>query len=121
MIDLRSDTVTKPSPAMWAAMSQADVGDDVFGEDESVNALEARAAELLGTEAAVLVASGTMGNLIGIMAHVPRGGEIIAPADVHMISGEAAGHAVVAGASVRGIPWPRPSCLCCWFCTTGLS
>ena len=105
MIDLRSDTVTKPSPAMWAAMSQADVGDDVFGEDESVNALEARAAELLGTEAAVLVASGTMGNLIGIMAHVPRGGEIIAPADVHMISGEAAGHAVVAGASVRGIPW----------------
>jgi threonine aldolase len=105
MIDLRSDTVTKPSPAMWAAMSRAEVGDDVFGEDESVNALEARAAELLGTEAAVLVASGTMGNLIGIMAHVPRGGEIIAPADVHMISGEAAGHAVVAGASVRGIPW----------------
>lgn len=105
MIDLRSDTVTKPSPAMWKAMSQAEVGDDVFGEDASVNALEARAAELLGTEAAVLVASGTMGNLIGIMAHVPRGGEIIAPADVHMISGEAAGHAVVAGASVRGIPW----------------
>jgi threonine aldolase len=90
---------------MWAAMSRAEVGDDVFGEDASVNALEARAAELLGTEAAVLVASGTMGNLIGIMAHVPRGGEIIAPADVHMISGEAAGHAVVAGASVRGIPW----------------
>src|SRR4029453_3228442 len=74
MIDLRSDTVTKPSPAMWAAMSRADVGDDVFGEDESVNALEARAAELLGTEAAGLVASGTMGNLIGIMAHVRGGG-----------------------------------------------
>jgi threonine aldolase len=105
MIDLRSDTVTKPTPAMWKAMSQAEVGDDVYGEDASVNALEARAAELMGTEAAVLVASGTMGNLIGIMAHVPRGGEIIAPADVHMISGEAAGHAVVAGASVRGIPW----------------
>jgi threonine aldolase len=105
MIDLRSDTVTKPSPQMWQAMARAEVGDDVFGEDPSVNALEERAAELLGTEAAVLVASGTMGNLIGVMAHVPRGGEIIAPADVHMLSGEAAGHAVVVGASVRALPW----------------
>jgi threonine aldolase len=105
MIDLRSDTVTQPSPAMRAAMAAAEVGDDVFGEDPTVRALEERAAELLGTGDAVLVASGTMGNLVGIMAHVPRGGEIIAPADVHLISAEGAGHAVVVGASVRGIPW----------------
>jgi threonine aldolase len=105
MIDLRSDTVTQPSPAMRSAMAAAEVGDDVFGDDPTVNALEERAAELLGAEAAVLVASGTMGNLVGTMAHVARGGEIIAPADVHLISAEGAGHAVVVGASVRGIPW----------------
>jgi threonine aldolase len=105
MIDLRSDTVTQPSPAMRAAMSSAEVGDDVFGDDPTVSALEERAAELLGAEAAVLVASGTMGNLVGTMAHVPRGGEIIAPAGVHLMSAEGAGHAVVLGASVRGIPW----------------
>jgi threonine aldolase len=105
MIDLRSDTVTLPSPAMRQAMAEAELGDDVFAEDPTVNALEERAADLLGTAAAVLVSSGTMGNLVGVMAHVPRGGEIIAPADVHLISSEAAGHAVVVGASVRGIPW----------------
>ena len=105
MIDLRSDTVTLPSPAMRRAMAAAEVGDDVLREDPTVRALEERAAELLGTEGAVLVSSGTMGNLVGIMAHVPRGGEIIAPADVHMISGEAAGHAVVVGASIRALPW----------------
>jgi threonine aldolase len=105
MIDLRSDTVTRPSRAMRRAMAEAEVGDDVFGEDPTVNALEARAAELLGTDAAVLVASGTMGNLVGILAHVPRGGEVIAPAAVHTVSSEAAGHAVVAGASVREVPW----------------
>src|SRR5919197_891009 len=105
MIDLRSDTVTLPSPAMRRAMAEAELGDDVMHEDPTVNRLEERAAELLGTEAAILVSSGTMGNLVGIIAHVPRGGEIIAPADVHMISGEAAGHAVVAGASVRPLPW----------------
>jgi threonine aldolase len=105
MIDLRSDTVTLPSPAMRRAMADAELGDDVMHEDPTVNRLEQRAADLLGTEAAILVASGTMGNLVGIMAHVQRGGEIIAPANVHMISGEAAGHAVVAGASVRSLPW----------------
>ena len=106
MIDLRSDTVTQPSPAMRRAMAEADVGDDVWGEDPTVNALEERAAELCGTEAALLVTSGTMGNLVGIMAHVPRGGEIIGPAEIHTFSSEAAGHAVIVGASVRPIP-PR--------------
>ncbi len=104
MIDLRSDTVTLPSPEMRRAMANAELGDDVFGEDPTVRALEERAAELLGTEAGLLVTSGTMGNLVGLMAHVPRGGEIIGPAEIHTFSSEAAGHAVVVGASVRGIP-----------------
>ena len=104
MIDLRSDTVTLPSPAMRRAMAEAELGDDVFGEDPSVRALEERAAELLGTEAGLLVTSGTMGNLVGLMAHVPRGGEIIGPAEIHTFSSEGAGHAVVVGASVRGLP-----------------
>jgi threonine aldolase len=104
MIDLRSDTVTQPSPEMRRAMAGAEVGDDVFAEDPTVNALEERAAELLGTEAGLLVTSGTMGNLVGLMAHVPRGGEIVGPAEIHTFSSEAAGHAVVVGASVRAIP-----------------
>ena len=104
MIDLRSDTVTQPSPAMRRAMAAAEVGDDVFGEDPTVRALEERSAELLGTEAGLFVASGTMGNLVGLMAHVPRGGEIIGPAEIHTFAGEAAGYAVVVGASARGIP-----------------
>ena len=105
MIDLRSDTVTQPSPAMRRAMAEAEVGDDVFGEDPTVRALEERSAELLGTEAGLLVASGTMGNLVGLMAHVPRGGEIIGPAEIHTFAGEAAGYAVVVGASARMLPW----------------
>ena len=65
-IDLRSDTVTRPTPAMREAMAQAPLGDDVYGEDESVNALERRAAELCGREAALFVPSGTMANQIGV-------------------------------------------------------
>jgi threonine aldolase len=103
MIDLRSDTVTLPSPAMRRAMAEAELGDDVFGEDPTVRALEERAAELLGAEAGLLVTSGTMGNLVGLMAHVPRGGEIIGPAEIHTFSSEGAGHAVIVGASVRTI------------------
>jgi threonine aldolase len=100
-IDLRSDTVTLPSPAMRQAMADAPVGDDVWGEDPTVNALEERAAELLGKEAGLLVSSGTMGNLASMMAHVPRGGEVIAGRETHTVLDEAAGHAVVVGASVR--------------------
>jgi threonine aldolase len=99
-IDLRSDTVTQPTPEMRRAMAEAELGDDVRGEDPTVNALEGRAAELLGKEAAVLVSSGTMGNLVSLMAHVPRGGEIIAGAQSHIVRDEAAGHAVVVGASI---------------------
>jgi threonine aldolase len=105
VIDLRSDTVTQPSPAMRRAMAEAEVGDDVFGEDPTVRELEERSAELLGTEDGLLVASGTMGNLVGLMAHVPRGGEVVGPAEIHTFAGEAAGYAVVVGASARMLPW----------------
>jgi threonine aldolase len=101
LIDLRSDTVTRPTAEMRRAMAAAEVGDDVWGEDPSVNALEERAAELLGKEAGLFVSSGTMANLVALMAHVPRGGEIIAGGETHIVNDEAAGHAVVVGASVR--------------------
>ena len=102
-IDMRSDTVTHPTPAMRAAMAGAPVGDDVFGDDPTILTLEARAAELLGKEAALFVPSGTMGNLVSLMAHVPRGGEIIAPAEAHVFNDEAANYAVVVGAGMRPI------------------
>ena len=103
LIDLRSDTVTKPSPAMRRAMADAEVGDDVFGDDPTVNALEERAAELLGKEAGLFVASGTMGNLVAQMAHLARGQETIAGREHHMVIDEAAGHAVIVGTSIRAL------------------
>ena len=102
-IDLRSDTVTHPSPAMRRAMAGAEIGDDVFGDDPTVNALEERAAELLGKEAGLFVASGTMGNLVAQMAHLGRGQETIAGREHHMVIDEAAGHAVIVGASIRAL------------------
>ena len=102
-IDLRSDTVTKPSPAMRRAMAEAEVGDDVFGDDPTVNALEERAAGLLGKEAGLFVASGTMGNLVAQMAHLARGQETIAGKEHHLVIDEAAGHAVIVGASIRSL------------------
>ncbi len=102
-IDLRSDTVTRPSPEMRRAMAEAEVGDDVFGDDPTVRALEDRAAELLGKEAALFVASGTMGNLVSMMAHLARGQEAIVGAQSHVVLDEAAGHAVVVGASARAL------------------
>jgi threonine aldolase len=101
VIDLRSDTVTTPTDAMRRAMAAAEVGDDVWGEDPTVNALEERAAELLGKQAGLFVASGTMANLVSLMAHVARGQEIIAGAETHIVLDEGANHAVVVGASVR--------------------
>jgi threonine aldolase len=103
LIDLRSDTVTKPSPAMRRAMAEAEVGDDVFGDDPTVIALEARAAELLGKEAGLFVASGTMGNLVAQLAHLRRGDETIAGREHHILIDEAAGHAVVVGTSIRSL------------------
>jgi threonine aldolase len=99
-IDLRSDTVTKPTPEMRRAMAEAEVGDDVWRDDPTVIALEERAADLLGKEAGLFVASGTMGNLVAQMAHLSRGQETIAGREQHIVVDEAAGHAVVVGTSV---------------------
>ena len=103
IIDLRSDTVTKPTPEMRRAMAEAEVGDDVFGDDPTVIALEERAAGLLGKEAGLFVASGAMGNLVAQIAHVARGQETIAGEQSHIVLDEAASHAVVVGSSVRTI------------------
>ena len=102
-IDMRSDTVTHPTEEMRAAMAAAPVGDDVFGDDPTIAALERRAAGLLDKEAALFVPSGTMGNLVSLMAHVPRGGEVIAPAESHIFNDEAANYAVVVGAGLRPV------------------
>jgi threonine aldolase len=102
-IDLRSDTVTHPTAAMRRAMAEAEVGDDVFGDDPTVSALEERAAELLGKEAGLFVASGTMGNLVAQLAHLSRGQETIAGREHHLVLDEAAGHAVIVGTSVRSL------------------
>lgn len=90
-IDLRSDTVTKPTATMRAAMAAAEVGDDVYGEDPTVNRLEAMVAEMLGMEAAVFVASGTMGNLIAVLSHCGRGDEIILGDRAHIFRAEQGG------------------------------
>lgn len=103
IIDLRSDTVTKPTPEMRRAMAEAEVGDDVFGDDRTVIALEERAAELLGKEAGLFVASGSMGNLVSQLAHLARGEESILGHRSHIVVDEAAGHAVVVGSSVRAL------------------
>jgi threonine aldolase len=103
VIDLRSDTVTKPTPEMRRAMANAEVGDDVFGDDPTVIELEERAAELLGKEAGLFVASGTMGNLVAQMAHLNRGQETIAGREHHLVLDEAAGHAVIVGTSIRAL------------------
>jgi threonine aldolase len=97
VIDLRSDTVTQPTEEMRAAMAAAPVGDDVFGEDPTVNALEALAAEMVGKEAAVFVPSGTMGNLIAVMAHTQKGDAVILESESHTYRFEVGGAAAVAG------------------------
>lgn len=97
VIDLRSDTVTRPGPEMRAAMAAAEVGDDVFGDDPTVNQLETRAAALLGKEAAVFVASGTMANLVAVLTHTQPGEEILLGDQSHIFNYEVAGAARIAG------------------------
>ncbi len=103
-IDLRSDTVTRPTPAMRAAMAAAEVGDDVYGEDPTVNLLELRAAELFGREAALFVPTGTMGNQIAIRLHTHPGQEVIAEARAHILDYEMATTAVFSGCLIRAVP-----------------
>jgi len=104
VVDLRSDTLTRPTPAMSQAMAQAEVGDDVFGEDPTVNKLETLAAARLGKEAALFVASGTMGNLVSLLAHCGRGEEIILGSQSHTFFFEQGGSAAVGGIHPRTIP-----------------
>ena len=101
IIDLRSDTVTKPSPAMRRAMAEAEVGDDVFMEDPSVNRLQQRASEIFGREAGLFVASGSMGNLVCIMAQTQPGQEVICEATGHIYNYEMAAMAAIAGVLPR--------------------
>lgn len=97
MIDLRSDTVTRPTPAMKQAMFDAPLGDDVYGEDPTVNELERLAAEQLGKEAALFVPSGTMGNLIALLVHAPRGTEVLLGDESHIYHYEQGGASSVGG------------------------
>lgn len=101
VIDLRSDTVSKPSDAMRQAMATAEVGDDVFGDDPTVNRLEARAAEMTGKEAALYVPSGTMGNLIAVLTHTKPGDEILLGDQSHIFQYELGGAARLAGVITR--------------------
>ena len=95
VIDLRSDTVTKPSPAMRQAMASADVGDDVWGDDPTVAALESEVAEILGKQAGLYVTSGTQSNLCALMAHCQRGDEYIVAQHAHTYKYEGGGAAVL--------------------------
>lgn len=104
-IDFRSDTVSWPTPAMREAMATARVGDDVYGEDPTVNELEALAATRTGKEAGLFVASGTMGNLCAVLAHAGRGDEAILGADCHVLSWEAGSMAALGGV----VPYPLPT------------
>jgi threonine aldolase len=104
-IDFRSDTVSWPTPAMRQAMANAPVGDDVYGEDPTVNRLEALAAEMVGKEAGLFVASGTMGNLTAILTHGRRGDGAIVGEDSHTFRAEAGGMAVLGGI----VPNPLPT------------
>jgi threonine aldolase len=104
LVDLRSDTLTMPTPEMRRAMAEAELGDDVFHEDPTVNRLEALAAERLGKEAAVLVTSGTQGNLVGVVSHTQRGDEVICGDQSHVFHYEVAGCAVVGSIQLRTVP-----------------
>ena len=104
VIDLRSDTVTKPTDEMRRAMAEAEVGDDVYGEDPSINRLQERAAEILGKEAGLFMASGPMSNLVAALTYCHRGDEIVMGDQAHMFWNESAGASALAGAQIRLIP-----------------
>jgi threonine aldolase len=105
-VDLRSDTVTRPTPGMRKAMAEAEVGDDVFGEDPTVRRLEARAAELLGFEAALFVPSGTMGNAIAIRLLSERGDEVLVERRSHVVRYELSAMSVLSGVMPRAVEAP---------------
>jgi threonine aldolase len=100
-VDLRSDTVTLPTPAMLRAMGTAPLGDDVYGEDPTVRALEEQAAAALGKEAALFLPTGTMGNQVAVLTHTLRGAEVVVDLDSHIFDAEVGGLAVLAGVQTR--------------------
>src|ERR1700685_4771502 len=104
VVDLRSDTVTRPTPAMRAAMAAADVGDDVYGEDPTVNRLQEPAAEIFGREAALFVPTGCMGNLLAIMGCTRPTNEVICELKAHVNLYELASMCAIAGATPRPVP-----------------
>lgn len=107
IIDLRSDTVTRPTPEMRAAMAAAEVGDDVYGEDPTINLLERRAAAMFGREAALFVPTGTMGNQIALRLLTQPGQEIICESRAHILDWEMASAAVFSGCLIRAVPTKR--------------
>jgi threonine aldolase len=107
LIDLRSDTITRPTPAMRHAMANAEVGDDVYGEDPTVNRLEAEAAEVFGREAAIFVPTGSMGNQIAIRLHTSQGQELLCEARAHILDWEMAMAAAFSGVQCRTVSAPR--------------
>src|ERR1700743_51547 len=107
LIDLRSDTVTRPTAAMYAAMASAEVGDDVYGEDPTVNRLEQRAAEVFAREAAIFVPTGTMGNQIAIRLHTQHGQEVICESRSHVLDWEMAMMAAFSGCLARTVAAER--------------
>ncbi|GAA4508201.1 low-specificity L-threonine aldolase [Brevibacterium yomogidense] len=105
-VDLRSDTLTRPTPGMRKAMAEADVGDDVYGEDPTVNALERRIAELFDHEAGLFCPSGSLTNMVGVAASVGRGQELLAESRAHILRSEVGGHGAIAGVTSR--TWISP-------------
>jgi threonine aldolase len=104
LIDLRSDTITQPTDAMREAMARAEVGDDVFGEDPTVNALEAMASERTGKAAGLFLPTGTMSNVVAVLAHTARGDEMVVDDQAHVYLMESGSAAVVAGVTARPLP-----------------
>ncbi len=114
MIDLRSDTVTKPTAAMRKAMAEAEVGDDVYGEDPTVNLLQLKAAEIFGKEAALFCPTGSMGNQIAVKLHTQPGDEIIIEERGHILNWEMGAPAVVAGVLIRAVRAANESGMLTW-------
>ena len=111
VVDLRSDTVTRPTKAMREVMANAEVGDDVMGDDPTVHRLEERVAELLGTEAGLFVPSGTMANQIALRSHTQPGDEILVGRDAHTWRDESGGLAANAGVQTQTIPSANSGCV----------
>ncbi len=114
MIDLRSDTVTKPTAQMRRAMAEAEVGDDVYAEDPTVNLLQQKAAEIFGKEAALFVPTGSMGNQIAVKLHTKPGDEIIIEERGHIFNWEMGTPAVVSGVTIRAVKALNDKAMLTW-------